>query len=168
MFNINSDLYKKELIMSAMEPFSGLIKPNFSSLSKKENTLLEAELFLQICHKVKELFREQYKNFFHTIKLTAEMENRMLDAKFINLVIQDILSTEEYTLKGIAYYTGNDEETIYQIVTGRNTNPSGVVLQKIIALHKTVRKDLYDTIIKKIIAEYLNRCKDENDTEKNK
>jgi hypothetical protein len=59
------------------------------------------------------------------------------------------LSTGEYSLQGIAYYTGTHEDVMQELASGLNTKPLATVLQKIIELHKTVRHNLYYAIGKK-------------------
>lgn len=138
-----------------MEPLCLLIGINSSMLTKEENILLEAELFIRICEELKETFREQHRNYFHLMKFTIEKENVMLEAKFVRLIINDILSTDEYNLKGIAYYTDTYEDVVEEVITGRNTSPSATFLRRLIDLHRLVRRDLYNAIIKKIATQYL-------------
>ena len=141
--------------MSAMEPLYRLIEINTSMLTKEENILLEAELFTRICEELKEIFRKQHRDYFRLMKFTIEKENIVLEAKFVQLIIKDILSTDEYNLKGIAYYTDTHEDVVEEVVTGRNRNTSATFLRRLIELHRSVRRDLYDIIIKKITAQYL-------------
>jgi hypothetical protein len=82
------------------------------------------------------------------------MEIAMFEANFVKCIINDILSSEEYTLSGIAYYTETPEEIVYDIAIGHNISPSANLLRKIIELHRSVRSDLYRSIIEKIISEY--------------
>ncbi len=77
----------------------------------------------------------------------------MLENKFIRCLINDILSTEEYNLSGIAFYTGSTEDVIFELASGCNTNPTFLLSRKIIELHRLVRARLYDEIIKKITKE---------------
>lgn len=141
--------------MSAIEPLCHLAGINPNKLTKEESLLLEIELFARICEELKEAFKKQHKEYFRLMKLTTEKENTMLESKFVRLIIQDILSTGEYSLEGIAYYTNTHEDIIQETYIGKNTNPSAALLRKIIELHRTVRRDLYQTIMKKIAVEYL-------------
>lgn len=70
-------------------------------------------------------------------------------------VIRDILSTEEYSLSGIASHTHIPEEVLSDIVSGMNPNPTFELSRKLFELHMTVRRDLYDKIVRKIISEYI-------------
>src|SRR3990167_6503390 len=142
--------------MSAMEPLCRLLGINHKKFSKEENSLLEAELFVRICNDLKEFFRDQYKDFFQFMKFTANKENVMLERNFIQLIINDILSTEEYTVQGIAHYTDIHEDIIHEFASGLNTKPLAICLRKIIELHQSVRHQLYQSIGKKIVAEYLS------------
>lgn len=141
--------------MPAIEPLCKLIGINPHLLSKEEYLILEADLFIRIYDELKEFFREQYKNYFSLMRFNIEMENAMLESNFARLIIRDILSTEEFTLVGIAQYTDTHEDVIDEVTAGRNTNPSVTFFRKIIEIHRMVRCDIYNVIIKKIAAEYL-------------
>lgn len=139
--------------MSAANLLWHLEGVNSSLLSNEEMFLLEAELFMRICEELKRVFIIQYKNYFRIMKFNAEMENAMMEAYYVRCVINDILSTEEYSLPGIAYYTHKPEDVIFDVATGKNTDPSSSLLRKIIELHRTVRPNLYREIMKKILIE---------------
>ena len=136
--------------MPAAEPLCHLMEINLDHLTKEEGILLEAELFSVICKEWKEIFREQHRNYFYLMNWTIEKEETMLEANFLRLVIKDILSTEEYTLSGVAHYTDTHEDVLCDIIDGRNTNPSATLLWRIIDLHRSVRRDIYKMIMKKI------------------
>lgn len=141
--------------MPAIEPLCKLIGTNPSHFTKKENLLIEADLFVRICEEIKGIFREKYQNYFSLMRYGKEKENAMLDANFAKSIIQDILSTEEYNLNGITLYTNTCEDVIQDIIEGRNFNPSSNFLRRIIELHRMVRPDLYHAIFKKIASYYL-------------
>jgi len=141
--------------MAATELLCHLVGVDPSKLSREEILILEAELFARICEELREIFREQYRDYFRLMKFTVEKENAMLEANFVRLVIKDILSTEEYNLSGVAYYADTHEDVIHEVVDGRNTNPSATLLRRCIDLHRSVRRDLYHAIMKKIAMEYL-------------
>ena len=141
--------------MAAIIPLFQLMQIDISKLSKHELIILEAELFIHICEKLKEVFREQHKDYFRLMKLTKEMENSMLETSFVSLIIKDILSTQEYTLQGIAEYTNFHEDVLVDVIAGRNVCPSSVFLKRIIELHRSVRSELYQAIMKKIVMQYL-------------
>lgn len=140
--------------MSSVVPLSQLIGIKTLNLSKEENILLEIELFSRICEELKEVFRQQNKQYFQIMKFNTEMENTMLESKYIRFIIQDILSTNEYSLEGIAHYTHTHEDVLYELYTELNIQPSATLLRKIIELHRTVRRELYESIAKKIALEY--------------
>ncbi len=144
-------ILRLKIIMSAMEPLCHLIGINYRRLPKEEYLLLEAEIFICICEGLKEFFREKYKGYFHLMKFNLEKENAMLENDFARLITNDILSTEEYNLKGIARYSDTPEDVIQEVIDGRNIRPSATFLWRIIELHRSVRRELYDAIIRKII-----------------
>ena len=141
--------------MSAIEPLCHLAKINRTNLSTEEYSLLEAELFIRICEELKEFFRNQHKNYFQLMRFNLEKENIMLEKNLGRLITNDILSTEEYNINGIANYSDTPPDVIQEIIDGRNLRPSATFLLRIIELHRLIRRDLYDAIIKKVIKQYV-------------
>ena len=141
--------------MSAIQPFCYLAGINPQKLSKQENILLEAVLFVHLCEVLKEIFKEQHKAYFKLMKFTVEMENAMIDTHFIQLIINDILKTGEYSIDGIAYYMDFPKEVICEVAAGHNTNPSALFFQKSLALHCEVKRDFYQEIIKQILKKLM-------------
>ena len=142
--------------MPAMEPLCQMLGINSNELSKEENLILEAKLFTHVYEELKEIIKTQYKDYFQLMKFNKDMENKMIETEFLRCVINDILSTEEYSLPGIACYTNTPEDVIQEVIIGNNNNPSFVLSRRIIELHRTVRPDVYRAIIKKIIENYAH------------
>jgi len=137
--------------MSAVEPLCLLFEIDSVTFSKEENYLLEAELFLLICDELKEILREQHQEYFQLMKFTMEEENTMLELKFVGFIIQDILSTKEYDIDGIAHYSDTHVDALNDACTGLNKYPSAILLRKIIEIHRTVRRELYQKIKQKLL-----------------
>lgn len=137
--------------MPALEPLCHLIGINFYKLSKEERFILEADFFLCVHEELRENVKQEQRDYFRLLKINPKKENSMIEANLIRCIINDILSTEEYSLPGIAYYTDFPEDIIFEIATGRNSNPSLSLAVKIIALHRSVRPKLYQEILKKIV-----------------
>lgn len=140
--------------MSATESLCSLAGIDLSKLSRHEILILEAEIFLQLYEELRTIYRDLNKDFFRLIKCSYQKEENMLEDNLARCVINDILSSEDYTLPGIARYTQMPEDVIYDIATGLNTSPSAKFICRIIELHRTVRKDIYAQIIKKITTEH--------------
>ncbi len=126
-------------------------------LSKHEKTLLEAEIFVRTCDEVKNIIKTQHEGYFRLMKFDCDMEIAMIDSNFMRYIINDILITEEYSLSGIAYYTQTPEDVIYEIAAGHNPSPSIALSKKIIDIHRSVRADLYEKIIRKVLEELLTK-----------
>ncbi len=141
--------------MAAFEQFFRLMGIDSINLSKSEILILEADLFIRICEELKEIFRKKYKNYFHLMKFTIEKENHMLETNFVRFILEDILSTGEYTPEGIALYADTHEDIVNEIAAGINIKPLATFQRKIIELHRSVRRDLYMAIGKKISTHYL-------------
>jgi hypothetical protein len=136
--------------MTAVQASYHFLDIHFQGLSKQEMLILEAELFTRIYEELKEIIKEQNKEYFRLMKFNIEKESTMIEENFIRYIINDILSTEEYNLPGIAYYTDTPEEVIYEVASGSNIRPTLLLARKIIALHRSVRPNLYRDIMNKI------------------
>lgn len=143
------------MIMPAMVPLYSLMEIPPYILTKDEILILEAELFVCICEELRNYFKNQLSNYFCLMKFTTEKENTMLEINFINLIIKDILSSEEYTLEGIARYTDTHQDIVQDVITEINTSPSAKLLRRIIELHRSIRRDLYNEIMKKIVMKHI-------------
>lgn len=77
---------------------------------------------------------------------------RMLNTSVIRGLVNDLLSDNEYSLEGLAVYTGYPEDAIFDLIAGINTNPTIGLSTKIIELHAIARRDFYDGLVKKILA----------------
>src|SRR3990167_10115647 len=83
------------------------------SFTKKEVMILEMVVHVNLCQGLKDYFkREFYLNNFET------MEDGMLECSMIRRLANDLLSNEDYSLSGLAQYTGFPEEVIYDLVSG--------------------------------------------------
>jgi len=136
--------------MPAIQILSQFLLRDDIKFSKHESTLLEVELFTRICEELKEIINVENRDYFRLLKINNEKGKFMIETNFIRCIIKDIISTEEYNLSGIACYTGAPEDTIYDVAIGGNNSPSFSLSQKIIDLHRTVRPQLYRSIINKI------------------
>lgn len=136
--------------MTAIEPLYGLMKINSKLLTRNELLILEGILHAHLIEHLKEDFRLKHKNYFALMRFDLEKEDNMLDATYLSLIIKDILLSEEYSLAGIARYADTCEDIIYEVLIGSNKEPSASLLQKIIRLHRLVRREWYDLIFKKI------------------
>ena len=140
--------------MSAMEPFSNLLGNIPRQLSKEESMLLEAVFFTRICRELKDVFKEESKEYFRLMKFNKKKENKMIERNLVRCMIKDIISTEAYSTSGIAYYTNTPVEVINDVASGANVFPSFTVVRKIMELHQSVRSELYKSILGKIIREH--------------
>ena len=95
---------------------------------------------------------------FHCIRIQYEFANEnhatmeycLMDRKIIQLIIREILETEEYTLEGIAYYARVPLDVIIDAVCGKNCNLSITFWGRIIELYVQVKPDISNMIMSKI------------------
>jgi hypothetical protein len=146
--------------MPATEFLYQLIGIEPRKFSKEENVLIEAEIFTRICGDMEVIFEEKNKNYFRVIKFYIDKESDMRnhDLQLVDLVctvVNDILSTKEYTIEGIAQYADLPPDVIYEASLGANKAPSLKLFRRVIELHKMVRPKLYEYLMDKFTAEYL-------------
>ena len=139
--------------MPIPDPLYKLIKIPVLNMSKRENQLLEIILLTNLLKGLKEFFENTQKQEYWFIRDISKKEGNMFEDDFIVLVIKDILATGEYTLEGIAYYTNTHLDVIQELILKCSINPSLKFLRKLIELHRSVRTDLYEAIMKKFIQE---------------
>jgi len=132
---------------------SYLLQDNFHKLSKVECVFLEANLFVRISDEFSEIFRNQYRNYLKLLKSEPNKEDEVIEINFLRFLVNDIVSTNEYTLEGIANFIRMPLDVILEIASGINTNPSLMLAARIIKLHSDVRRELYNDLIKKVMEE---------------
>lgn len=139
--------------MTKIDLATYLLRLDNYKLSKTESLLLETKLSISIFNELLEIFKCQYRDYLNLIKYYQE--ESMFCMNLAQEMIKDILSTEEYSLQGIAIYTDIPEEVLLEIASGINKNPTFDSSRKLFELHVMVRRNLYDNIIEKIMLDYL-------------
>jgi hypothetical protein len=137
--------------MPALELLCHFIGIDPAKFTKEENLFLEAELYSRVSHEIEKAYQSQYKEYFHLLNLNVEWEDTMMELNFIRSLIGDILQSEAYTLSGIAYYTQTPEEVIEDLFIGYKMSPLIGLPRKLIELHKSIKPEIYQNIIKKML-----------------
>lgn len=110
-------------------------------LTQDEQSLLDAWLLDLAC--------EELANFYR------EYNNMEISRNVVNLMLLDLIHSNDYTISGVAAYANLPEEVIYDIAMGSITNPTLNVSRKIIKLHVGARGELYQRVMQKITEKYL-------------
>ncbi|OGT38524.1 MAG: hypothetical protein A3F11_04525 [Gammaproteobacteria bacterium RIFCSPHIGHO2_12_FULL_37_14] len=139
--------------MSAMEPLCLLAGIDPKRFSKEKRLLLEAEFFSRIYKKLEDNFRKQYTNYFNLFRFTLNREDIALEENFVRSLIQNMLSSGDYTVQGIARYTNTPEDVLMEIIVGLNPYPSAIFLRRLIELDRAQRRDFYHTLVKESLNE---------------
>lgn len=102
-----------------------------------------------------QLFHEIFKN---KIKQNNNylMEGYSMDSKIIQLLIQNIVDTGEYTLDGIAYHTRIPFDVIYDAVCGINNQFSITPWMRIVDLYLQVKPEVA-LLLNERLLEYKNK-----------
>ncbi|OGT41436.1 MAG: hypothetical protein A3F42_04245 [Gammaproteobacteria bacterium RIFCSPHIGHO2_12_FULL_37_34] len=132
-----------------------LLQHHSCKLSRIEKFLLEVKLLMHVCCELSEIFKSKYKEYHRLIKSNLNQDENMSNIKFMQEMIKDILSTREYNLTGIAIHTRIPEEVLFDVATGMNIEPTFETSRKIFELHISVRRNLYDEIMRKVASAYL-------------
>jgi len=136
--------------MSAVIPLRRLMGSAVPALSKYEAILLEVELFARICDELKTFFIGSKKICLDIYRIAGE--GIAMEVRLVKSMINDILSTGEYSLQGIACYTGTHEDVVEDIFTGINTSPTVLFFRRLVDLHRMVRQELYEMVMQKIMS----------------
>lgn len=129
------------IIMASINLLESVFKVRNRDISEKERILLEM-IFL------KYLYSELMQTFAPKV---PKWDGNMLGDSVIKFLINDLLLSEEYSLKGLAEYTSYCEDVIYDVALGVNRQPTLEFSAKIVELHFLARRDLYTPIINKAI-----------------
>jgi len=132
--------------MAATNLVDSLFHFYFDNLTKKEKVLLEIIFFVYLYHELIDFYKEKYNH---------NMEGSMINGFVIRGLVNDLLINEEYSIQGLANYTGYPEDVICDVAAGMNTNPTLILSAKIVELHAVARRDFYHDLIKKIMSKLL-------------
>lgn len=142
--------------MIKMELIYNLAGINLKTLSQNIKFLFTSYLLTRIHGELFKKFKSHHQAHLQILEPDLSEENLMLEANFMMYLLKDILSTGEYSLSGIANYVRMPEDVIYDLFIGINKSPSFSLWNKIIELHSTVRSDLYQELINKIMSDNSN------------
>ncbi|HSW94124.1 MAG TPA: hypothetical protein VLJ15_07220 [Gammaproteobacteria bacterium] len=137
--------------MSIGELLSWFFREDYRKLSRAESILLEGVIFVSVMEELFALFKDRDKEYRKLLKNELSEEDEIMDVNFLRHIVNDIVSTNEYTLEGIANVIRMPLDAVLEIVTGINTNPSLMLATKIIKLHSDVRREFYRALMKKIM-----------------
>ncbi|EKD53662.1 MAG: hypothetical protein ACD_60C00162G0017 [uncultured bacterium] len=141
--------------MSKTDLLRCLFRQHNNKLPRTQKLLLEIKLLTHICQELIEIFESRYKGYQRLVKFDNKQEENMASVKLMQEMIKDILSTNEYSLAGIAAYTHIPEEVLSDVVSGMNADLTFETSKKIFELHISIRRNMYDEIMRKIIAEFI-------------
>lgn len=79
------------------------------------------------------------------------MECYVMDSKIMQLLIQGIIETGEYTLEGIAYYTRIPFDVIYEAACGISNQFSITPWARVVDLYMQVKPDIAQVLIDKLL-----------------
>lgn len=141
--------------MPKVDLVKNLLRQKSKYLSKTEKLILEIVLITHIYRKLIKVFTYPYEQYKRLIRSNQNQEHNMNNVNLVQEMLKDILATEEYTLPGIAIYTNTPIEVLIDILSGFNNKPSLVLSKSIFEIHIAVKRELYDEIMREIVAKYL-------------
>lgn len=144
--NSATNLYHSNASPGEMIPTSiDIVNLKFSV--KNERKLLKVFL---VGH-LQKLFCDLFQNRIQTLQNNSSMECYTMDSKIIQLLIQGIVETGEYTLEGIAYYTRIPFDVIYDAACGISNQFSITPWVRIVDLYTQVRPEVVQVLIEKLL-----------------
>lgn len=130
--------------MSATDLLGSILKLEPNTLPKRERAMFEVVFF-------KYLYSELVTSFKKIIKNNQEKD--MLDGSIIRSLVNELLISGEYSIQGLANYTGYSEDVIYDVSSGINHSPTLAFSTKVIELHFLARKEFYDSLVCKVFSQ---------------
>lgn len=113
--------------------------------NKNERKILKIFLLSNLYQIFCDLFCKQTNHNY------LSMEYYALDSKLIQLLIQNILDTEQYTLEGISYYTGIPFDVIYDAACGINNQLTITPWARVVDLYLKTKPDVTQVLINKLL-----------------
>jgi len=114
---------------------------------KNERKILKA-FFLARIH---QLLCEQFKNKIQSDLIHFPKECYAMDSKIIQLLIQNLVESGEYTLEGIALYTHIPLDVIYDAACGVKNQFSITPWVRLVDLYMQVNPDIEQALMNKLI-----------------
>ncbi len=120
----------------------------FLNLSiKNERKILKAFILSQLY----QLFYELFQNKLKCNNNIFLMEYYTMDSKIIQVLINSIVETEEYTLEGIAHYTHIPFDVIFDAACGISNQFSITPWARIVDLYLQLKPDVAQVLINKLL-----------------
>lgn len=114
---------------------------------KNERKILKAFLLGRLRALLLELFENEISHYQNNYL----MEHYTMDNKIIQLLIQGIIETGEYTLEGIAYHTRIPFDVIYDATLGFCNQFSVTFWAALVNLYMQVKPDIAKLLVDKLI-----------------
>jgi hypothetical protein len=115
--------------------------------AKNERKILKAFLLGQL----HDLFCEIFHCKVDDIKNNFSMECYSMDTKIIQILIQGIVETGEYTLEGIAYYTRIPFDVIYDVACGKGNEFTITPWARVVDLYLKLKPDVAKVLVNRFL-----------------
>ena len=106
---------------------------------KNERNFFKAIILSQIHRFLYDLFD---RSILTNKKNNSSMESYVMDSKILQLLLQGIVETGEYTLEGIAFYTNIPFDVIYDAACGISYHLSVTAWAKVVDLYLQVKPEI--------------------------
>lgn len=110
---------------------------------------LQKPTYLQVClalllyQRAYQLCNSYYQQFPKAWSINKNMDNnKMIGQHLLRFIITDMMNFD-YTLDGIASDIHEPIDTVIDLVSGLNDNPSFIVGMRLLLLHQQLRPELY-------------------------
>ena len=98
-----------------------------------------------------QIFCEIFKHKLQFDNKNISEECYTMDSKIMQLIINGIIETGEYTLEGIAYHTRIPQDIIYDAATGINNQFSITPWARLVDLYLQVKPDIAQALINRLL-----------------
>lgn len=141
--NFTTTLYCRNVSTEENVPIKTSQTNSLKFSAKNKRKILKAFLL----GRLHQLFCELFQPNMHYKRNNSSMECYTVDSKIIQLLIQGIVETGEYTLEGIAYYTHIPFDVIFDAACGISSQFSITSWARVVNLYIQVKPDVTQLLI---------------------
>ena len=147
MMNTSASLYCRNTAHEERLSRKPVFNTTLKFSSPNERKILKAFLL----GRLHQLFSELFHNKIQQYKADSSMECYTMDSKIIQILIQGIVETGEYTLEGIAHVTRIPFDVIYDAACGNSNQLSITPWARIVDLYTQVKPEVAQLLFNKLL-----------------
>jgi hypothetical protein len=147
MINPSVSLYCHNIVHRESAPKNQMFNYALKFPSQNERKILKVFLL----GRLHQLFCEIFHNKIQQYKTNSSMECYSMDSKIIQMLIEGIIETGEYTLEGIAHATRIPFDVIFDAASGASNQFSITPWARVVNLYTQVKPEIAQLVFNKLL-----------------